>query len=600
MLNSDILLFVQFFSDLAERDICALCKQPLNDDQRTSVLTKKGVAGLQKANRARGASGLDFYPGQILHIKCRHDYCNAQAIKRDLRRKGEQSTEAKKTSLRSSHSKFDFANDCLLCGRSIVDQRKKGNISVYPVRTASCQASLELMCLQRGPGDKWAETVKGRIEYAQDLHAADAVYHQQCNINFRTGRNIPLAFQPPGSESKNKKGRPEDEDRHAAFSKVVSYLKENDDEIITLGDLCQKMREFLGGDEPYSKEHMKNKLVKTLNEDIVITNIQGKDSVVSIRVTAEKILDQFWTQQKQQSETSEKFMIIHTAAKLIQADVRELQYTKEFYPTREVIGDIEDNLNYLPASLVLFLQSLVYKNKETKLKTASIGQAIMQAMRPNSFIPPLQIGLGVQLHHLHGSRALVDLLHSLGFCSSYHEVQIFEKSAASSQGTALSGVKSDSFIQFAADNVDHNIRTLEGLGTFHGMGIIGAATPSERLPTVIRRDSSITALQTSTLGQIPVRFFNSSKTDISLKYQELKNFRFEDITKNLDLLWKVSWPLRTPRIGWSGLMQTVSEGSYPGQSAITFLPMIDMQPTNMTCIYSTLHFVSNLAAKYKY
>ena len=46
-------------------------------------------------------------------------------------------------------------------------------------------------------------------------------------------------------------------------------------------------------------------------------------------------------------------------------------------------------------------------------------------------------------------------------------------------------------------------------------------------------------------------------------------------------------------------MQTVSEGSYPGQSAITFLPIIDMQPTNMTCIYSTLHFVSNLAAKYK-
>ena len=63
------------------------------------------------------------------------------------------------------------------------------------------------------------------------------------------------------------------------------------------------------------------------------------------------------------------------------------------------------------------------------------------------------------------------------------------------------------------------------------MGIIGVATPSERLSTVIRRDTSITALQTSALGQIPVRFFNSSKTDTSLKYQELKDFRFEDITK---------------------------------------------------------------------
>ena len=124
-------------------------------------------------------------------------------------------------------------------------------------------------------------------------------------------------------------------------------------------------------------------------------------------------------------------------------------------------------------------------------------------------------------------------------------------------------------------------------------------TAGEKVSRLIRRDTSVTALQTSTLGQIPVHFSSSSKTDICFKYEELQHFKFEVITRKLDLLWKVSWPLRTPRIGWSGLMQTVSEGSYPGQSTITFLPMIDMQPTNMSCIYSSLHFVSNLAAKYK-
>ncbi|GFO36677.1 endoglucanase [Plakobranchus ocellatus] len=61
---------------------------------------------------------------------------------------------------------------------------------VIEVRTWSCHANLELLRLQRGPGDKWAETRRGRIEYAQDLHAADAVYHQQCNINSRTERII--------------------------------------------------------------------------------------------------------------------------------------------------------------------------------------------------------------------------------------------------------------------------------------------------------------------------------------------------------------------------------------------------------------------------
>ena len=33
------------------------------------------------------------------------------------------------------------------------------------------------------------------------------------------------------------------------------------------------------------------------------------------------------------------------------------------------------------------------------------------------------------------------------------------------------------FTQFAGDNVDHNIRTLDGSETFHGMGIIVISTP---------------------------------------------------------------------------------------------------------------------------
>ena len=39
--------------------------------------------------------------------------------------------------------------------------------------------------------DEWAETVRGRLEFAQDLHAADAVCHQTCSVNFRTGKQIP-------------------------------------------------------------------------------------------------------------------------------------------------------------------------------------------------------------------------------------------------------------------------------------------------------------------------------------------------------------------------------------------------------------------------
>lgn len=38
-------------------------------------------------------------------------------------------------------------------------------------------------------------------------------------------------------------------------------------------------------------------------------------------------------------------------------------------------------------------------------------------------------------------------------------------------------------------------------------------------------------------------------------------------------------------------------GEYPGQSSVAFLPMIDMNPSDMSCILSTLHYVSAHARK---
>ena len=82
----------------------------------------------------------------------------------------------------------------------------------------------------------------------------------------------------------------------------------------------------------------------------------------------------------------------------------------------------------------------------------------------------------VGVHKHYGSRFLIDSLHSHGFCSSYSEVQKFERSAALFQGTdipELNDADESVFIQHSADNVDHKIRT----NTFHGMGIIVAVTP---------------------------------------------------------------------------------------------------------------------------
>ena len=73
------------------------------------------------------------------------------------------------------------------------------------------------------------------------------------------------------------------------------------------------------------------------------------------------------------------------------------------------------------------------------------------------------------------SRYLLDTLHRMGLSSSYKESMRFGRNAAVVCGSQLDGqVGEDSFIKFSADNVDHNLRTLDGKDTFHGMGMIAA------------------------------------------------------------------------------------------------------------------------------
>ena len=91
------------------------------------------------------------------------------------------------------------------------------------------------------------------------------------------------------------------------------------------------------------------------------------------------------------------------------------------------------------------------------------------------------------MHHHFGSKFLIDSLNSHGFCSSYSEVKKFEVSAADAQDKEIPGFTPGQFVQFIEDNVDHNVRTLDGANTFHGMGIIAVRSPEVRCNKPIAR-----------------------------------------------------------------------------------------------------------------
>ena len=59
-----------------------------------------------------------------------------------------------------------------------------------------------------------------------------------------------------------------------------------------------------------------------------------------------------------------------------------------------------------------------------------------------------------------------------------------------------------------------------------------------------------------------------------------------------DMLWKISWCLPKQRPNYSGFMHLLhSNQEHPGKSNIIYLPMIDLNPSDISCIFSTLKYL---------
>ena len=65
-----------------------------------------------------------------------------------------------------------------------------------------------------------------------------------------------------------------------------------------------------------------------------------------------------------------------------------------------------------------------------------------------------------------------------------------------------------------------------------------------------------------------------------------------------DLIWHTGWlacEAEQPRPSWSGFMQQAFSCDGYEKSEFLFLPIVDLNPSNETCIYSTLLYIENQA-----
>ena len=88
----------------------------------------------------------------------------------------------------------------------------------------------------------------------------------------------------------------------------------------------------------------------------------------------------------------------------------------------------------------------------------------------------------------------------------------------------------------------------------------------------------------------------SKKIFKPIQYLELEQEL--SLEKIIDRLWELSFTFQqSTRPGWSGFMQTFRVGEYPGKSEVVLLPIINLNPSDSSCIYSTLLFVIDQAKK---
>ena len=140
-----------------------------------------------------------------------------------------------------------------------------------------------------------------------------------------------------------------------------------------------------------------------------------------------------------------------------------------------------------------------------------------------------------------------------------------------------------------ADNVDHNVATLDGQGTFHGMGIIAISTPEDGTPLIhksriISRQQRIKVNELVKDKGVPIiQYIGPPEKGLAsvilkpvIELQVPYTLPSELCT---DLLWHSGWifsKAEKPRPNWSGFMQHVfSDHHFTSKSEVLLLPIID-------------------------
>lgn len=577
---------------------CLICQ--CDGDEHLQTVTDRGLPTLMNACRVRSWTILESLlalPEQfVIHSSCRKRFTRLTDVGQyDC--DGAACIEQKQ--LRSSAA-FDWKHLCFFCKETVAFETDSSTAkSARRAGTLELRSSVLRHCMDRA--DDWAIEVRGRLEACCDLVAEEAVYHCTCYALFTTKRNLSAQRRP---------GRPEDVKLSKAFDDLCEWL-EGSCELLTLDDLRQYMLQYFTdtglvhmSDAAYSTKHLKLKLQERYGQHIYFAEMRGRKNVVCFHDLCSFIITNEWQAHQTRNDDSEKDRFVKSAAKVILAEIREMHCDMDTYPS--IVCEDSYHSSFLPPLLQTFLTCVT----SNPLKRSALGQCLVQAARPRTMLAPLLLGLAVELDHLYGSSSLITHLSRFGFCLSYDEVTRYKQSIIMSQIPGCPGTSPypAAVTQWVGDNIDHNLQTLDGKGTFHGMGLISVSVPlkgnytsSPHIANFSRLKSKLPVSQLLTNRGLPIVHYNKPGRCglVEITMREISHLT-QSVTvpllpiSSLDTLWHLKWFFKSddsPRPNWAGYMQATCTGEHQAAGAVNMLPMVDLKPTDASCIYSTLLFV---------
>lgn len=178
-----------------------------------------------------------------------------------------------------------------------------------------------------------------------------------------------------------------------------------------------------------------------------------------------------------------------------------------------------------------------------------------------------------------------------------YEALLFEASSISHPQPDISP---DSFTQFVFDKADFNVNTLDGLHTFHSMGVIQCVTSRSDvcLTNKINRLKNLPSAESmGNFRQITFKTFQPTNNE-GLKnviFEYIVNFStvLEYVISQLHLLWIFGKFMNIPFIpGWSAFMAEITKNEPFSQTSILPLQFVNSPPSNYDIIYTVLNFAS--------